>query len=40
MKKKQVIFRLDTTKLPKTMAHMQRMEARPAVKTVLDTHFG
>ncbi len=31
---------IDTTKLPKTMAHMQRMEARPAVKTVLDNHFG
>ncbi len=30
----------DTAKLPKTMAHMQRMAARPAVKTVLDNHFG
>ncbi len=29
----------DTAKLPKTMAHMQRMNARPAVKTVLDSHF-
>ncbi len=32
--------KVDTTKLPKTMAHMQRMEARPAVKSVLDNHFG
>ncbi len=32
--------KVDTTKLPKTMAHMQRMEARPAVKMVLDNHFG
>jgi len=32
--------RVDTAELPKTMAHMQRMEARPAVKTVLDNHFG
>ncbi len=31
--------KVDTTKLPKTMAHMQRMETRPAVKTVLDNHF-
>ena len=31
---------VDSTKLPKTMAHMQRMEARPAVKTALDNHFG
>ncbi len=31
--------KVDTAKLPKTMAHMQRMEARPAVKTVLDNHF-
>lgn len=30
----------DTTKLPKTMAHMKRMEDRPAVKTVLENHFG
>jgi glutathione S-transferase len=32
--------KVDTSKLPKTMAHMQAMEARPAVKTVLDNHFG
>lgn len=31
---------VDTTRLPKTMAHMQRMEDRPAVKAVLDNHFG
>ena len=31
---------VDTTKLPKTMALMQRMEARPAVKTVLAHQFG
>lgn len=29
----------DTTKLPKTMAHMKRMEERSAVKTVLENHF-
>ncbi len=32
--------RVDTTKLPKIMAHMARMEARPAVKTILDIYFG
>ena len=31
---------VDTTKLPKTMAHMQRMGARPAVKKVLAHQFG
>ena len=31
---------VDSTKLPKTMAHMQRMEARAAVKAALDNHFG
>jgi glutathione S-transferase len=32
--------KVDTTKLPKTMTHMKRMEDRPAVKTVLENHFG
>ena len=32
--------KVDTSKLPKIMAHMQRMEARPAVETVLANHFG
>jgi glutathione S-transferase len=31
--------KVDTSKLPKTMAHMQAMEARPAVKKVLNNHF-
>ncbi len=30
---------VDKAKLPKTMAHMERMEARPAVKTVLENQF-
>jgi glutathione S-transferase len=32
--------KVDTAKLPKIMDHMQRMEARPAVETVLANHFG
>jgi glutathione S-transferase len=31
--------KVDTSKLPQTMAHMQAMEARPAVKKVLNNHF-
>ncbi len=32
--------KVDTSKLPKIMAHMKRMEARPAVEKVLADHFG
>ena len=31
---------VDVTKLPKIFAHLERMEARHAVKTVLDSQFG
>lgn len=31
--------KVDMAKLPKTAAHMQAMEARPAVKKVLEDHF-
>jgi glutathione S-transferase len=32
--------KVDFAKLPKTVAHMQRMEARPGVKSTLENHFG
>lgn len=32
--------KVDMAKLPKTTAHMKAMEARPAVKRVLENHFG